>query len=241
MDSDLVEAITQLVLEELKRSAPGPEPAAEKSGPPVLICPGPARACSEVVEALSRLTSFSLKMLSWEKARPDLLPLGGVSSIVAPADWSERIGSFKAVILTGLDIGGLAAFSRLLTLQAPIAAAVAAVIQGVPVFVCRESLELFERHSSRVPNGVLRVFAEHRRVVESFGVEFVGGDELAVRLGSAPNKVASKSRGRDVVTREDVEAAVQRGAKVLEVSSNAIVTGLARETATRFGIEVRNS
>lgn len=253
MSSDLdklVEAITDLVLSELSEKAPvTPEvplpikKAAEDEGKPVLICP-----CGESVEPEFWASAQSVKSVSLRLVLPD-----GVSSPPACASWprwtfkatTNQLGQSRAVLLAGADLptlGGLANLGAVGGLGARLG--IAAISSGIPLFVHDQHFEHLRRHSSRLASGFVRRFEELYRVVASFGVEFGGAAAAADFLrkaagASGQGAIAARGSGRDVVTVEDVEAVRRAGDLVLKVSIGTIVTPLAAQRASEWGIEVK--
>ena len=240
LDPGLVEAITEQVLAELRAATPRSTLKEAKPGQRrVLLCPGPASVDDSVWQALASVDGLAWQAVVWDGFRADQFRLPG-RTIPAPTSWESAVASVEAIVLPSVDLGGLAAIANLLTVNPPAAAAVQGVVQGRPVYLCSESLEVFRRHANRIPQGLLKVFAEHRATVESFGVQILESSRVAAALkGEVRTPVAPSSGGRDVVTTEDLEALQRKGQKVLQVASGAIVTPLARQAATRMGIEVR--
>lgn len=235
-----MEAITEQVLAELRAASPRPVFSTATPGQRrVLLCPGPAPVPGAVWEALATVDTVAWEAIVWEGFRADQMRLPG-KTVVPPAQWSAAVQSAHAVVLASADVGVLGAVAGLLTLRPPSAAAIEGVVQGRPVYICAESLELFRRHANRLPQGLLRVFAERRATVESFGVQILEAAQVAAALkGEVRAPVAPSSGGRDVVTTEDLEALQRNGQKVLEVANGAIITPLARQAAVQMGIEVR--
>lgn len=251
---ELVDAITELVIRELESAGAAPAgstvaaaPAAKsKSGPKILVAPGPSDVDSRLWGALAE-QQFQFSALAWNGFRKDQLPstCSGWGLETRSTGWSKVVASYRAVCLLGSDLSVLSSVAHLgAGTLPPAAVAVAAVASGVPVFVDEHHFEQLRRHSARLPGGFVRRFEETWRVVASFGVEFGGAEALGsflARCGGAAavTKGAASSRGRDVVTVEDVEAARRSGHKSLAVAVGSIVTPLARQRAAEWGIEVK--
>lgn len=259
MDS-LIEAITELVMRELEAARgsdtvgppqaasaanSGPLLAAASQGPRVLV----VRGGEAVDETLWQTVSSS-------GARPSLL----VSDGAVPASglaagwrtegrrdgWSKAVTDYGAVVLLGSDLPTLGSIANLgAGGQLPAVVAVAAVAAGVPVFCESSVYERLRRHSARLAPGFMRTFEDQWRAVAGFGVELGTAAQLGVflgRLGSsgaAAPAAQAKGGARDVVTTEDVEAVKRAGQTQLLVGMGAIVTPLARQQASEWGIEVK--
>lgn len=256
----LVEAITELVLEELRPKAPQKESSEAESDSlrpkaqvskraKVLVAPG-----SEFVEpgcwkALSDARMCHPVVYVWNGFRQDQLPAEVRGNQKWPLEtrtsgWSEIVSGYSAVCLLGLDLPLLGSLSRLGAGGSPPAGlAISAVASGLPVFVDGGARDRWLRHSSRLPSSFVRDLEEAWRTVVSYGVIAGGPQELEgfLRgLGSSRPSSANQVRvaARDVVTVEDVEAARQAGSERMSVSFGAIVTPLARQRAEEWGMEV---
>ncbi len=253
MDS-LVEAITELVIKELAaakgmagESLPTVTPAAvASSGARILVAP-----CGEAMpdEVWSTLASSGVRpvVLTWSGFRQEQLPAvaSGWSVESRGNGFGRWIGDYRGVCLLGADLPTLGAMAALgAGGTSPVGAGIAALSSGLPVFCEATAFEHLRRHSARLSPGFSRAFEDAWRAVSSFGVEFGQGAELAAYLsaiggGKAATPAAAKTGGRDVVTTEDVEAVRRAGGKVLAVGMGAIVTPLARQQASEWGIEVK--
>lgn len=259
MDS-LIEAITELVIKELESARPGKGAAAAPTsaasaaeakgagpkGPRLLVVPGPEAVGEEVWSALGA-AAVRPSALVWNGFRQNQLP-ASVARWPLEArgtGWSKVVGDYGAVVLAGSDLptlGGIASLGA--GGLPPAGVAVAAVAAGLPVFCEASVFEKVRRHSARLSPGFVRAFEDSWRAASSFGIEFGAAAELSSFLGrlgpkAAATAAAAKTGGRDVVTTEDVEAARRAGHKQLLVAMGAIVTPLARQQASEWGIEVR--
>ncbi len=252
MDS-LVEAITELVIKELamaqgqsvEKSVKSSTPSVSK-GPRVLVVSGGETVPDGVWEALSS-SNVSPVALTWDGFGHDQLPASAASWPVEARQggWGRRIGDYRGLCLVGGDLPTLGAIAALGAGGTPPAAAtLAALSTGLPVFCEASNFERIRRHSARLAPGLTRAFEEAWRTVASFGVEFGQQAELVAYLGAlgggkAATPAAAKTGGRDVVTTEDVEAVRRAGGKTFSVGMGAIVTPLARQQASEWGIEVK--
>lgn len=257
MDS-LIDAITELVVKELERArgsgsaaattatSPSEGQAARPKGPRLLVVPGPEPVGEEVWTAVAG-AKVRPSALIWNGFRQDQLP-GAASGWPLEArgvGWSKVVADYAGVVLAGSDLPTLGSIASLGAGGLPPAGiAVAAVAAGLPVFCEASVFERMRRHSARLAPGFVRAFEESWRAASSFGIEFGAATELAGFLdrlgprGAAPT-TAPRAGGRDVVTTEDVEAAKRAGQRQLLVSMGAIVTPLARQQASEWGIEVK--
>lgn len=248
MDS-LVEAITELVIKELAlakgqaASGEAPAPTVRTKGARVLVVRAGEAISAEVWSAFTT-AKVSPVYLSLEGASPEPPPAGWPVESRHCA-WSHWVGEYRALCLLGGDLPTLGAIAALgAGGSRPAASVMAALSTGVPVFCEASNLERVRRHSSRLAPGLTRAFEEAWRTAASFGVEFGQGSELSAFLsaldGAKPTSAAAaKTGGRDVVTTEDVEAVRRSGGKTLSVGMGAIVTPLARQQASEWGIEVK--
>lgn len=268
MDS-LVEAITELVMAELAAaksqaasegtksptSGGTKSPASDSTklpvsagskGPRVLVVSTGEPVGDEIWATLSDAGVVPVCLL-WDGFRQEQLPaaLSGGAVESRKAGWTRWVSDYRALCLVGSDLptlGSLAALGA--GGNAAAAVTIAALSSGLPVFCETSSLEQVRRHSARLAPGLTRVFEDAWRTVASFGVQFGQPAELSAFLsalsgGKAATAAAAKSGGRDVVTTEDVEAVRRAGGKTLSVGMGAIVTPLARQQASEWGIEVK--
>ncbi len=248
----LVTLVTQLVMEELSKSADGAAadnvsavPEADKKK--LILCGAPGSACEKAAwDTLRLLNDVRWIVVDWPgyPASRVIPNLGGASfEVVTPPEiWDDLVCSADGVLIPFAPLEVLAKLSMLITDIAPVSVAAAAVIQGIPVYAGGDDAERLTRHSARIPRAVISIVQEYARKVQSLGVLLDTPAQLAARFKggvAALSSVSGKNGGRDVVTNEDVMAVMQAGSHVLEVSHGSIITSLARETAERFGIEVR--
>lgn len=246
----LVEIVTDLVVAELGRhaeasgAAPPSKPAKGKSGPGVLVCPGP-RSVQEAYWGVLASEDLAPTTLVWSDFRADQMigPCAAWKVEARNGHWDRVVSGYRALILLGCDLSVLAGIGNLGSGSVPPAsAAVAALEAGLPVFADNSHFEQVRRHSSRLASGLVRRFEEFYRMVNSFGVEFGGAAQLPDflrRLGSPTVQVSgNRSEGRAVVTVEDVEAVRRAAGKRLTVAIGTIVTPLASQRASEWGIEV---
>lgn len=252
MDQDsLITLVTQLVMEELSKSGSAVAPVStEANGAPlrkILICGAPGSACEQAAwDALRSFKGVHWQIIDWPGYPAARLAkhLGDAPKTVIsnlPELWDDLVRNVEGVILPFAPIDILAKTSQLIVDVPPVAAAVAALIQGTPVFFGGDDAERLTRHSARIPRAVISVAQEHARSVQSLGIMLDTPAQLVAHLsgGVAVLAHSSPNGSRDVVTNEDVMAVYQAGQNYLDVTPGSIVTSLAQETAARFGIEVR--
>lgn len=249
----LVDAITELVIRELE-SAPSAKPSEVVSSPPrmsgsgpkILVAPGPADVDKRLWKVLADREGACFSALAWNGFRKDQLPAAGSNwgLETRTTGWPKVVSNYRAVCLLGADLSVLGSVAQLGAGGLPPAGvAVAAVSAGIPVFMDEHQFEQLRRHSARLPGGFVRRFEELWRIVASFGIEIGGPEALSSFLGKCSGRGAvkgtSSSRGRDVVTVEDVEAARRAGGKCISVAVGSIVTPLAYQRAAEWGVEVK--
>lgn len=249
----LVDAITELVLGELAAEQPSVPPPSVLGkgggdGPNLLLVPGPGSISKEVWERLNSVDSVSFSVLTWDGFPVERLPSSArqLRSETRTMDWSKIASGYRGAVLFGADLGVLGGIAQLGAGGGPPAGlAVACLSSGLPVFVDNSPFETLRRHSSRLASGFVGRFEELYRTVASFGIDFGGVDELDRFLGqftktglTAATPVGARSSGRDVVTVEDVEAVRRSGSGQIMVAIGSIVTPLAAQRASEWGIEV---
>ncbi len=246
----LIEVVTDLVLAELDgqtEAAPKPDPVAQEAAKPgtrILVCPGPDGVDGEFWKALCG-ASVTPSVLVWTGFRADQLsaPCSGWKLETRTSRMDKVVSGYKAVVLLGSDLSVLSAIGNLgCGGSPPASAAVAALSSGVPVFLDNGRYESLRRHSSRLAAGFVRRFEEFHRLVSSFGVEFGGASRLPDFLAGigapSPASAAGRSGGRSVVTVEDIEAVKRSGGDRMEMAIGTIVTPLAAQRASEWGIEM---
>lgn len=253
--NSLVALVTQLVMEELSKPSLGA--AATDSASPLcepsrefLICGAPGSACEQAAfDAMRLFTDVRWLIVDWVGYPAERMAKGlGVSlgdrrfsEVITPPElWDDLVRRAEAVILPFAPLDVLAKMAVLMVDTPPVSASLAGLIQGVPVLFGADDAERLSRFSARITRGVVSVAQDHVRAVQGMGVIVETPTQLVGHMtGGVAALVSSSSGGRDVVTNEDVMAAMQAGKKAIEVTAGSIVTSLARESAERFGIEVR--
>ena len=228
--------------------APVPAPAEGCQAPPlprrkVLLCAVPAARDSllPVWEALKPVNDVGwLTVRGCSRVAPIEVPLPGVSWIDPPASWEELVNSVEAVVLTGLPLEVLSKMALLIPDVPAVAAALTGLIQGRPVFAASPEVDKFRRSSGRLAGGLQAAYYQHLRAVEGLGLQILEPPQLAQKLQSGvARSLPSSAKGRDVLTVEDLDAALRSGQRVLNLAPGTIVTPLAQEKAQTMGIEVR--
>ena len=221
---------------------------APSGGPKVLVAPGPRPVGVSTWQCFAESASVRFSGLVWKGFCQKRLSTRAPAWSIEPAsfDMTKLVGGYKGLVLAGSDLSVLSGIANLgASSMAPVSSAVASVSLGIPVFVHDSHLEQLRRHSSRLSAGFVRRFEELYRVAQSFGIEF-GGDaamsDFLARLSKLDQRSAAvsvtKSSGRDVVTVEDVEAVRGSSGNELRVAMGAIVTPLARQRASEWGVEI---
>jgi hypothetical protein len=252
LDASLVQLITDLVMAEMSRGegqSPSPQVQAAPSGQlsrggrPLLLVPAPAKFAT-VEPLLAALREVG--GISWTAVRvPGVCEkqvgqaLGEVKWIDPPLLWDELVHSKEAVVLPVFRLEVLSRVANLLSDIPASAAAVAGVMQGVPVLASALEVDHLKRSSGRLPGPFLSLFHQHLRSAEGMGIQVLEQEALVRRLGAwVSPPVSAAGKGRDVITVSDLEAAARAGQKSLQVVPGTIITPLAREKAAQMGIEV---
>jgi hypothetical protein len=236
VDASLVELVTELVLAELARSneapmAPPSAPQAGGEGRRLLLACAPASGKEPIWAALQ--TSG----LNWTGVGQPC-PAVKAKWVEAPRLWDEFVHGFEALVVPVLPLAVISRVALLLS-DCPVSSSiVSAICQGVPVLACAHEVDALKRSSGRLPGPFLSLFHQHLRTLEGMGVQLLEQEALLARLGQRQAK-AAPARGRDVITLEDLEAAMKAGQTYLQVLPGSIVTPLAREKATQMNIEIR--
>lgn len=240
----MIQRITDLVMAEMGRGeesrAPVPT-APASSGRRVLLVPAPASGGEDLWRSLREA-----KGIAWTAVR-----VAGVCEqrfpearwIDPPLLWDDLVHGCEAVVLPVLRLEVLSRIALLLSDIPAAAAAISAVMQGVPVLASAHEVDQLKRSSGRLPGPFLSLFHQHLRTVEGMGVQVLESVTLLQRLGMSRvgGGAATAGKGRDVITVSDLEAAARAGQKSLQVLPGTIVTPLAREKAAQMGIEVQFS
>lgn len=249
----LIALITERVVEELLGQARGSSQAAGSAqpgppgaGPEVLLCGAPGSAASAPAwEALREVSGVRWVGVDWPGFPAERLERalgGGLHRVVAPPEvWEDLVASAAAVVLPVTPLAELSRVASLLSDSPPAGLVIGALVQGVPVWAGNGDVERLVRHSGRIPSGLVGRVQELSRAVSGLGVRLEAPALIARSLagGAGVERSPSSGGGRDVITNEEILAALRDGRKVLELAPGALVTPLARETAARHGIEVR--
>jgi len=230
----LIERITELVMAELASSQPA-APTPKKAGRQVLVAAvqGPDGPGWQALRGVKDVRWLGVGCSEQLKSR-----LGEVRCLPAPELWDEAVASAQAVVLPHFPLATLARLAQMLGDSPAVGAALAGVVQGVPVLAASHDVERIKRHANRLPAGFLNLFQQHLRAVEGMGIQLLEPEALAAQVAQQKKAALAPARGKDVVTMEDLEAARRAGVKVLELAHGTIVTPLARDAAKQMGIEV---
>lgn len=250
MDPTLVQLITDLVIAELGRGAPpsGETPArptSSRGSRRLLLVPAPPgwSESDPIWLQIKQIPDVDWTAVRVEGVCSDQIDraLGAVRWVAPPTLWDDLVRSVQALVLPVFRLEVMTRLALLLGDVPATGAAIAAIMQGVPVYASAHEVERVRRASGRLPGPFLSTFHQHLRGVEGLGVQVLEAEVLCQRL---TNSVASSGfhstahKGRDVITVSDLEAAAAAGQKVLKVAPGTIITPLAREKAAQMQIEV---
>lgn len=240
-------AVTPPVLKPLPPADPAPPPNGS-----VLFVMGEGRRGLELLPAqVKTILKESVRLVV---VPSDTVPASRVAGVLGdvggalrvlerpPSAWHELVRDSRAVIVPNLTVHAAAGIALLAGLEPCAAAAIQALIEGRPVLAGCEEVNFLTMNAAHLAKPFLDVLRGHLNTVQSLGVRLVEmktlGEEVAGRLRTHKGGAAGEGRGRNVLTKDDVETLLRSGARAIEVANGTIVTPLARDEATAAGVEI---
>jgi len=158
----------------------------------------------------------------------------------------------EALIIASLSLNSAAKIALGIADSIPTRLVSHFVEQGKPVIVALDlaAVRQFCFGQAEVPPRLVRAAEDHFHALEQLGLRFVAPSELEAAVDEAfhvpvnetPERLARvrPQKRRQFITAEDVWRAASRGAKELVHEVDAIITDEARDSARRYGIELRS-
>lgn len=172
-------------------------------------------------------------------------PVGHVEVLDAPPPaWDALVRECRVVVLPNAGLNTVSGLANLLAIEPAVGAALRGLIEARPVLVGSDEIDFLTFHASHLARPFVQGVREHAARAQALGARLMDvvalGQELAslARDEAGPGPVAAASRGRSVLTRDDVEMLVRSGHRVIEVPSGSIITSLAQEAALQAGVEI---
>jgi len=244
----VIEEITQLVFQQLSGDTPE-TPAAvaipEEPKAQVLFAMGEGRRGAEAIPALARFAGnariVAVPSSSWPAARLQSVLPGARVLDRPPGHWDELVKGSRAVVIPNLSVNALAGIALLAGLEPCAAAAVQGLIEGKPVLAGGEDVNFLTLNAAHLSKPLQDILRGHIATVQGLGVRLVEmkvlGEEIERCLQNR-TPAAGIGRGRNVLTRDDVDTLLRGGHRVIEVAVGTIVTELARDAARDAGVEI---
>jgi len=258
MDGELIELITQKVMEQIGKKTSESRPAPDifesiTSMPPekkiLLVVDRAGKEEEEAFRQIRQLGKFNFEwtVLHTPEASPSRTreQTSGVRCKFIenpPIIFDDFVRGFDLVVIPFFS---LTAVSRVATLMADnlISSIIfAALREEKQIIAGADQINFYNFYSAIMPKTFLEVLREHLRIVQGFGMKIVeakglGSEiELILRSGGITSR---SSNVRPVITKEDILIAQRSGNNYLEFPRGTIITPLARETADAAGIEIR--
>jgi hypothetical protein len=175
-----------------------------------------------------------------------LLPQGGAMQVdfveKPPPSWDALVRDSRVLLVPNISLNALSGISLLAGLEPCAQAAVQAFIEGRPVVAGCEDINFLTMNAAHLAKPFLEILRQRVSAVQSLGVRLVEmkqlGAEVGKLCGSKASLNGSAGRGRNVLTREDVETLLRAGHRSIEVAGGTIVTPLALEVAKSAGIVI---
>ena len=89
------------------------------------------------------------------------------------------------MVLPHFPLATLARVAQLLGDSPAVGAALAGVVQGLPVLASSHDVERIKRHSNRLPAAFLNLFQQQLRAVEGMGIQLLEPEALAAQVPEA--------------------------------------------------------
>ncbi len=243
----LVDEITEMVCEQL--GANGLSALSAPGVAPVLVVLGEGRRGLDHLGSQARAATAGGERValvpSATSAAAELQRIvemdRGVTVLETPPPWSTLVEHCRVLVVPNLSLNELAAISLLLTPTRASAAVQAALLEGRPVLLGSDEISFLSVHAARFPRALMETVRAYVEKVTSMGARLLEGQLIPEELvasrspGTEPGRV---SRGREVLTRDDVVTLLRSGARSIEVAVGTIVTPLAREVAQSTGVEI---
>jgi hypothetical protein len=241
----LIEEITRLVMMELRKF---PAEALHKSGAltevVVLIDPE-FDDLSGLVDILQKKTEQArYKIVMCERHLEPLKKVAGTvkfTPVVEPPRqrFAEVLWSAEQVIIPYLSVTTVSKIARLIGDEPVPGIAIKALLDGVPVVACADSIHGLKFSDCARPKKILGMIQDNMTLLEDMGVELVQLEKLPDRIGERKPEDPDSTIGiRNVITNEDVRIAANQKLKTLNFPKGTIVTPLARDNARKLGIEI---
>lgn len=161
-----------------------------------------------------------------------------------PTSWDTLVRESRAVFVPNAGLNAVAGIATLLAMEPAVGAALRGLIEGRPVLVGSDEIDFLTLHAAHLARPFVQGVRGHASAARSMGARLLEAAALGQELVRMARNEADfapaqqPSRGRTVLTKEDVEMLIRAGQQVIEVPAGSIVTSLAREVASHAGVEI---
>jgi len=256
----LIEQITSLVMEHLQAPGaitgigrkdspgeppPGGYPELEKAARGLFVF---SESSTFLQESWEHFRALSRYPIDWMALEGEGLPasllkkeLGGLRFTILeslPPSWKTMIRSFDLVVIPVLTFTLSSKIANLIADDLPSRLIIQALIEKKPVIAGMEELTFLTRHSAQLPKPLVAAMNTHSEAAKSMGIREIQLRAIEMEVGRLIGAAGKLSRGNNVITRADIDAALMEGRKTLELARGTIVTPLAREFAEKMNLKI---
>jgi len=175
---------------------------------------------------------------SADEVKKELQPLRAQIYEALPPSWKAVIPRTDFVLVPVLPVTLASKIAHLIADDAASQVIIQSLIERKRILAGCEEISFLVRYSSQLPRALVSVMNTVFESIRAMGIEEIALSSLCMEIQRVIGCVASPLRGSTVITRNDIEAALAEGKKVLEFLRGTIVTPLAREYAENMNVQI---
>jgi hypothetical protein len=169
----------------------------------------------------------------------ELQPLKAQIVETLQPSWHDIIVASDFLVVPVLTVTLCSKIAHLIADDVPSQVIMAALLERKPVIVGAEEIAFFNRFSAQLPKPLVAMLNGTLEIVRSMGVKEVPLMGIESEIKRLIGQSGSPARGRNVITKADIEAALGEGKRGLEFLRGTIITPLAREYAEMMNMTIQ--
>jgi hypothetical protein len=257
--NELVEQITDIVIGRLSSSEEGKQvPGEQKVQTPVSSSEGSPRVFRGVIvltETRPHMEKFWEQMrecarhpVEWivfsssevplSVAKKNLQPLSAQYFDTLPPSWKNMVPGSDFLIVPVITMTLCSKVGSLIADDIPSMLILQFLIERKQIVVGAEEIHFLNRFSAQLPKPLVNVMNTHFEMIRSMGLMEVEMNNLEREVGGLLRRTGVFGKGNNVITKTDIEAAIEEGKTTLEFLRGTIVTPLARAFAEEKNIQI---
>lgn len=155
-----------------------------------------------------------------------------------PPAWKSIASSSDFLMVPVLNLNLCSKIASLIADDVPSKLVLQFLLEKKQILAGAEEYNFLTRFSAQLPKPLVNVMNTHFEMIRSLGIQEVEMKNLEREMGSLISRTGLFGKGNNVITKEDIMAAIEEGKNRLEFLRGTIITPLARAYAEEMSVEI---